>query len=189
MPSASFSSLYLHVEGSLVWSSWAWLSVMTTIFMWDDAHQLHPGIICGPMAHRATFIKDFFYHYNFKGWNIRKRMKIFIFEHLPCHIVMMANLCLYLLSDRVRSETRKKAQWCCRKKILFFVFVSPFMAEHDKCWVRSYSLLRRREIRKFCQNTLWKSLENKWILVITANGNRRRFFGFPSLFPGVCVCR
>lgn len=54
------SSIYLHVKSSLVWSGLDLLVVVATVntvFVRDDTHELHPGIILGPMAHRATFIK------------------------------------------------------------------------------------------------------------------------------------
>lgn len=54
---ASFN-VYSHVKRPFVWSALALLIVsMPTILVWNDAHKLHPGIILGPMAHRATFIK------------------------------------------------------------------------------------------------------------------------------------
>lgn len=45
----------LHVKSPFVWSALALLIVMTTIFVWDNSHKLHPGIILCPMAHRATY--------------------------------------------------------------------------------------------------------------------------------------
>lgn len=49
------SSVYLHVESPLVGSNLALWIVMTSILMLNDSHELHPGIILGSMAHRATF--------------------------------------------------------------------------------------------------------------------------------------